>query len=177
MPKTKDQKKELVEELSREFKDIKAAVFTNYQGLTVAELDELRSRLREQNIRYSIVKTTLARLAIKDADLKDVEIPKIKKPLAIAFSRDDEVAAAKVISEFAKEHKKPEILSGILESKMIDADEVKNLAKLPCRNELLAMFVYTIKGPVSGFVNVLTGNMRGLVNVLSALKDQKEEAK
>lgn len=177
MPKTKDQKEELVAELSKEFKGIKAAVFTNYQGLTVAEIGELRSKLRDQNVRYSVVKTTLARLAVKDANLKDIEIPEIKKPLAIAFSRDDEVAAAKVISEFAKVHKKPEILSGILESKMIDADEVKNLARLLGRNELLAKFVYAIKSPISGFVNVLAGNMRGLVNVLAALKDQKEEAK
>ena len=177
MPKTRKQKEELLDELTTEFVEQKATVFTNYEGLTVEEIDELRNELREAGVIFSVVKTTIAKLAMKEAGLKDVELPDVKRPLAIAFSHDDEVSAAKIIAKFAKKNKKPEILSGILEGKLLSVDEVKNLAKLLSRDELLAKFVYTIQGPVSGFVNVLAGNLRGLVGALNAIKEQKGEAK
>lgn len=175
MPKTRKQKEELVQKLKEDFNNLKAAVFTNYQGLTVGELDELRELLRKEGVKYSVVKTNLARIAAKDTELKNIEIPDIKKPLAIAFGLQDEVAAAKIISKFAKEHKKPEVLFGVLEGRAISAQEVASLAKLPSRDELLAKFVGTIKAPISGFVNVLAGNIRGLINVLNSLKEQKDK--
>ncbi len=172
MAKTRDQKEQMMTSLLEKIQNSKSAVLVDYRGLKVKETEELRKALRVKSVEVTVAKNTLVKIALKKNGIKFDE-SMFKKPLAIAFAMDDEVAPAKEIDLFASKHEALEILGGILEKEMIDASAVKQLAKLPSREELLAKLVGTINAPVSGFVNVLAGNIRGLVTVLGAVRDKK----
>ena len=174
MPKTRKQKEEDVKVLVEDMNSAKSLVMTNYQGLTVKELEELRSKMREQGVIYKVIKNTLFEVARSKSELKDIEIEEQNGQVAIAFGMEDEVSPAKTVFDFSKGHKSMEILAGILDGKYLAKIEVEALAKLPSRDELLAKTVGTIKAPITGFVNVLAGNLRGLLNVLNSIKDNKE---
>lgn len=170
---TKQKKEELVQELVDRLGRAKSVVFTDYRGLTVEELNEVRNELRKQGIEYKVLKNTLFKIAAKEANL-DVELENAGgHPIAAAFGYEDEVAPARVVNAYASKNEKLEILGGVLEGKEINAIMVKSLAKLPSREELYGKLVGTLAAPMSGMVNVLQGNIRGLVNVLNAVKDQK----
>jgi large subunit ribosomal protein L10 len=170
---TKDQKKQQVEKLSKDLKESKTSVICGYKGMTVPEISELRSKLYEQYSSMQVIKKTLMKIALKKIDV-EVEPEKLDGQIAIVYGGDDEIFSPKTIHEYAKTNENLEILAGILEGKLISADEVKNLAKLPTREELLAKVVGSAKAPISGFVNVLSGNLRNLVFALSAIKETKE---
>lgn len=171
MAKTREQKESSVAALNDKLDQAKSAVLIDYKGLKVKETEELRKSLRQKSVDFHIAKNTLVKIALKKHGIEfDAEI--FKKPIAIAFAMEDEVAPAKEISLFAKKHEALEILGGILEKKMIDAAAVKQLALLPSREELLAKMVGSIASPLSGMVNVLVGNLRGLVNVLQAISNK-----
>ena len=169
MPKTRTQKESIVSSLQEEVNGMKSAVFFNYFGLPVKEINLLRNDCRKENIGYKVAKKTLLKkvLAEKgyDADLSG--------EVAVLFGRQDEVAPAKVIAAFAKTHDKAKIVGGVLEGQFITADKVKALSRLPSKQELLAKVVGSIASPLSGFVNVLQGNLRGLVYTLNAIKEKK----
>ncbi len=173
MPKTRKQKEEDVKNLVDQMNEAKSLVLTNYQGLTVKELEEMRSKMREQGVSYKIVKNTLFEVARAKSEIKDAEMEQQEGQIAVAFGVEDEVSPAKIVYDFAKGHNNLEILAGILDGKYLAKSEVESLAKLPGKQELLAKTVGTIKAPITGFVNVLAGNLRGLVNVLNSIKDQK----
>jgi len=169
---TRNQKKEIVKNLTREIKDSKAVVFSDYKGLTVKDMTAMRKELRSQGIDLRVVKKTLINIALKEAGI-ELDAEKMEGQIALAISREDEVAAAKIIANVAKANENLKIVSGILGKNVLGKDEVIALSKLPTKDELLAKFVGTINAPVSGFVNVLAGNLRGLVNVLKAIADSK----
>lgn len=172
MAKTKQKKEELISKLDSQLQSAKSAVLVDYKGLKVVETEELRNILRAKGVQFNIVKNTLVKIALKKNGIEfDEEI--FKKPVAIAFAMEDEIAPAKEIDLFAKKHEAIEILAGILENKVIDAAAVKRLALLPSREQLLAKMVGSIASPLSGMVNVLVDNIRGLVNVLSAYNEKK----
>jgi large subunit ribosomal protein L10 len=164
---TKEQKKIIVEELAKKLKNSKAVVFSDYKGLTVKDMSALRKELRDQEIEFKVVKKTLINLALKDAGIS-LDVSELEGQIAMAISSGDEVAAAKIIEKTAKANENIKIVAGILGEKALNSDEVKALAKLPSKEEMLAKLVGTINAPVSGFVNVLAGNLRGLVQVLKA---------
>ncbi|MFA7253444.1 MAG: 50S ribosomal protein L10 [Patescibacteria group bacterium] len=172
MAKTREKKEELIARLEEEISGAKAAVLVDYKGLKVKETEDLRNALREKGISFNVAKNSLVKIALKKNGIT-FEEGIFKKPIAIAFGKNDEVAAAKEIDLFAKKHEAMEILGGILEKKMIDAEMVKKLASLPSREELLAKMVGSIASPLSGMVNVLAGNLRGLVNVLKAVNNKQ----
>lgn len=163
--------KELVEKLSQ----AKGAVIINYRGITVLQDTKLRRKLREAGVEYNVVKNTMTRLAAQELEITGLDTY-LEGPSAIAISKVDPVAPAKIISEFAKEFEIIEIKAGLLEGKVIDADGVKALANLPSREVLLAKLLGTLNVPITGFVNVLAGNIRNLVYVLEAVRKQKESA-
>ena len=172
MAKTREKKEVMIASLEEKFAKAKAAVIVDYKGLKVKETEELRKALRQKGVEFNIAKNTLAKIALKKNGIEfDEGI--FKKPIAIAFTYADEVAPAKEIDLFAKKHEALEILGGILEKKMLDADAVRRLAALPSREELLAKMVGSIASPLSGMVNVLAGNLRGFVQVLNAYKEKK----
>ncbi|MEI8143151.1 MAG: 50S ribosomal protein L10 [Candidatus Berkelbacteria bacterium] len=174
MAKTREQKGKSLLSLDESLESAKSAVLIDYRGLKVKETEELRNLLRAKNVSMHIVKNSLVKIALKK---KGIEIDEgiFKKPVAIAFSLEDEVAPAKEIVLFAKKHEAVEILAGILENKMISASTVTMLSRLPSKDQLRAQLVGTIAAPLNGLVNVLSGNLRGLINVLSAYSKAKGE--
>lgn len=173
MAKSKQQKEEIAKVLGEKFSQAKTAIFTNFEGLNVTEVNELRSKLREHNIDYMVAKRTLIDLSLKNSELKDISVDDVSGGLGIAFGYDDEVLPAKELASFAKEHEALKLIGGIFQNKFIDSGEVAALAALPSKEELLVKLVWLIQYPVSGLVNVLAGNMRKLLYTLQAIKDSK----
>lgn len=150
----------------------KAMVFTGYHGLSVPEIEALRRELRAEKVSYRVIKKTLLQKAFGTGQI-DIDAKGLGPDLAVAFGLSDEVAAAKILAKFQKEHEALKIYGGLLENKFIDKAAVMSLAKLPSKQELYAKLVGTINAPVSGFVNTLAGVTRSFVNVLNAIKDSK----
>ena len=169
------EKEATVAELKEKFSRAQAVVLTNYRGLTVAEMTELRKKLREAGLEYKVAKNTLTRLAVQDfvGGGLDAYLP---GPTGLAFSYNDPVTPAKILSDFAKTHKALEIKAGVLENKVIDAAGVKALAELPPREVLIAQLLGVLQGPIRGLVTVLSGPQRNLVYALDAVRRQKEAA-
>lgn len=173
MAKANIQAKEpVVQEIKGKLEASKGAVLADYRGLNVAQVTELRRRLREAGVEYKVVKNTLTKLAAAELGLEGLN-PYLEGPTAIAFGIEDPVAPAKILSEFAKTNKALEIKAGVLEGKVIDFNGVKALADLPSREVLLAKVLGGMQAPLYGFANVLQGNLRNLVYVLEAIRKQK----
>ncbi|MFW6030407.1 MAG: 50S ribosomal protein L10 [Halanaerobiales bacterium] len=167
------EKEAAVAELAENFTNAKSMVITDYLGLNVDEMTELRSQLREAGVEYKVVKNTLAKIAAEKAEVNDVD-EYIVGPTAIAFGLEDVVSPAKVLVDFAKDHNNLEIKAGTLNGGIISKEKVESLADIPSREQLLAKAFAGMKAPISGLVNVLQGNVRGLVQVLNQIRDQKE---
>jgi large subunit ribosomal protein L10 len=170
---TRKKKEALVADLVAKLTSAKSVVFTDYRGLTVEEIDEVRNQLRTEGIEFRVVKNTLFKLAAHKAGIEITEDVTHGHPVAIAFAGEDEVAPAKITFTYSKKNDKFAIVGGILEGKQISDIMVKSLATLPSREELYAKIVGSIASPLSGMVNVLSGNVRGLVTVLGAIRDGK----
>lgn len=172
MPKSKAQKKKIVSDFEDKLDRVKTAVFVNFAGLPVKEINQLRSQCRAAGIDYVVAKKTLLKkvLSAKNYQATDKEL---NGEIAAIFSYEDEVAAPKLIKAFIKDHDKMKITAGILDGGLIDQGKVLALAALPSKLELLAKLVGSIASPLSGLVNVLQGNLRGLVCVLNAVREQK----
>ena len=172
MPKTRAQKEEAVSSLVANINDAKAAVFANYQGLTVPQLEELRGQCREAGVNCIASKKTLVKRALSDAGM-DVDTKAFQGGIVSFFGTTDEVTPAKIVAEFAKKNTVVTIFGGLLEGQYINDKKVKELSALPSKEELLAKLVGSLNAPVSGFVNVLAGNLRGFVGVLNVIKEAK----
>ncbi|MCY0887442.1 MAG: 50S ribosomal protein L10 [Alicyclobacillaceae bacterium] len=151
---------EIVERLSRS----KATVVTDYRGLTVAEVTELRKQLRDAGIDFQVLKNTLARRATALTSLSDLD-EYLKGPTAIAFSYDDPVRPAKILSDFARRHKALELKGAVVEGRVIDAQGVSELATLPSREGLLSMLLSVLQAP-----------MRNLAYAVSQVAEKQESA-
>ena len=176
MAKTREQKKVIIKNLEDMMAKSKSVVFAQFDGLGVKENEELRSKLREQGSEYYVAKKTLMSLAFKEnKNMPEVAVGELEGKIAAVFGYEDEVAPAKTIAEFKKDHEEAvDFAGGILENRFISAEEVTALSKLPSRNELYAKIVGSINAPVSGFVNALAGNLRNLVYVLKAVETKKQ---
>jgi large subunit ribosomal protein L10 len=172
MPATKQAKQQLVKDLVAEVNASKEEVLVGYQGLTVAELEELRRKLRASGISMRVVKNTLIERVMTEAKVEGLVPRDSKKPLALVIGKD-EVMPAKLLVEFGRTHKALEIVGGAIDRKAVDAAQIKALAAMPTREEMLGIVVRTIAAPVSSFVRVLGGVPRGLVQVLSAAAKSK----
>ena len=173
-------KQAVVAQLKEQLESAKGVVLTSYKGLTVAQDTELRRELREAGVSYHVVKNTMLRIAAKEAGLEGIE-EHLEGTTAFAFSTEDAVAPAKVICSFIKKNKleDAEVLTvkvGMVEGKVIGVDEVKALAALPSREELIAKLLGSMNAPISNTVNVLQGVIRNAVYVLDAIRSQKESA-
>lgn len=173
MAKSKEQKQSILTGIKDELQGMKSAIFVNFFGIKVKEINELRRKCREEKVNYVVTKKTLLKKALAERGLEGIDQSGLSGEVAAVFGQADEVAPAKIISEFAKKHEQMKVIGGVLEGKLIDAAMVKSLASLPSKQELLAKMVGSISSPLSGFVNVLQGNLRGLVQVLNAIKDKK----
>lgn len=167
MPKTKQQKSEQIAAISERISRAKSAVFTNFAGLTVKEVTELRRLCREAGAEYLVAKKTLMRKAFTEAKL-DVDPETFGGEVATVFGFADEVAPSRITVQFSKGHPALKPFGGLLERQYVAAEKIKELSALPSKQQLIAQVVGSIGAPISGFVRVLAGNLRGLVQVLSA---------
>ncbi len=173
MAKTRKDKEVIVANVADKFRRMKAASFMSVSGYTMEHANALREKARENGAEVFVAKKTLIALAAKEAGIDGVDAKVLQGSILTAISFNDEVTSAKILKDFAKDNESMKIVAGILEGKPLSGKEVEYLASLPSKEQLYAQFVYTLNGPVSGFVNVLAGNIRGLVTVLGAIKDQK----
>lgn len=170
-----DAKKKITEDLHDRFVKSAIILVTDYKGLNVPALNDLRRRLRAEEVEYQVVKNSLLVRAANDTEAALIK-EYFKGPSAIAISYTDAVAPAKVLTQFAKENDKLAIKGGVLRGKVLDVDAVKALASLPGREVLLGQLLATLNSVPTSFVRALAQIPRGLLNVLTAIRDQKEAA-
>ena len=171
----KQTKEALVAEFAEKLKEAKAAFLADYRGLDVDQANDLRNKLRETGVEYRVVKNTLLRLAAKDTGAACFD-EYLSGPTAIAVAHEDPVAPAKALVEFAKKNDAFELKVGMLDGKLLAVADIKALAELPSREELLAKMLGSMSAPATNFVGVLAAVPRSFVQVLAAIKDQKDAA-
>lgn len=164
-----------VAELKELFVNSKCVILVDFCGLTVAQDTVLRRKMREAGVYYNVVKNTLVRIAAQEAGIEGLE-PSLEKNTAIAVAPEDPVAVAKIICDFAKENKELKVKVGVLDGKVITAEEIKALAALPPKEVLIAKMLGSMNSPITGFVNVLQGTIRNVVYALDAVRKAKESA-
>lgn len=164
-----------VAELKELLTNSKCTILVDFCGLTVAQDTDFRRKMREAGVHYNVVKNTLLRIAAVEAGIEGLE-SSLEKNTAIAVAPEDPVAVAKIICDFAKENKALKIKVGVLDGKVINADDIKALAALPPREVLVAKILGSMNAPITGFVNVLQGTIRNVVYALDAVRKQKESA-
>jgi len=170
-----EQKKQVVSELSEKIKSAKTIVFVDHRGLTVEQDTELRNALRKEGVQYGVVKNTLTRFAARENGLEGLDTY-FNGPTAMALSTNDLVAPAKVMAEYADKFEKLDIKVGVVEGKIVSAQDINVIAKLPPREVLVAKVLGGFNAPISGFVNVLNANLRGLAVALNAIAEKKAQA-
>ena len=167
---SKDKKNELVADLTELLENAKTTVYAKYQGLTVAELQELRKAAREAGVKIKVVKNRLVRVAMGQIGAhKDTDTTGLTGQLLYAISNEDEVAPAKVLAEFAKTHDALNLLGGFSNlGNSLSEEEVKALAAMPSKNELIAQVVAQLLSPATDSISALAGGLSGIVSGLEA---------
>ncbi len=160
-----------VEQMQNTLSEYNSLIFTNYRGLTVEEITNLRKKLYEKGILYQIVKNKLLGIALKNANIEGLD-NYLLGPSAVAFAKDDYVSSSKILSDFAK-NSSLELKGGYADSRAVSKSEVEELAKLPSKEVILSKVLACLKSPASGFINVLNGPIRSLVYTLKAISEQK----
>ena len=166
-------KEQLVTELRDKIKGAQALYYTDFTGLNVKRMTDLRRRLRRAGVEYVVIKNTLALRAVNESGLVG---ERLRGPTGLIVSRDP-VAAAKVLSDFAKENdQRPAVKGGMLDGKSIDKEQVKRLAAMPSREQMLAELGAGLQSPMAAFVGALNGLLYMFAGALDALKTQREGA-
>lgn len=165
---------EQVAQLRALLESSKGAILTDYRGLTVSEITDLRRRLQLVGAEYHVVKNTLFSIACSDAEapLRD----HLAGPIAVAFAPEEPAAAAKAIFDFIRDKRKSDVKVGYIDGVIYDSEGVRRLSQLPPRNVLLAEILGAIEAPISDFVGTLQGILNDFVWTLQAVQDQKAGA-
>ena len=170
----RNEKEQLVTELTTKIKSAKALYYTDFTGLNVKRMTDLRRRLKKAGIEYVVIKNTLALRAVNYSGLVGT---RLKGPTGLIVSKDP-VSAAKLLTDFAKENEqKPTVKGGMLEGVAIDEAQVKKLASMPSREQMLAELGASMQAPMAAFVGALNGLLYMFAGALDALKTQRDEAK
>ena len=170
-----EKKKEIAQNLREKFSRSKVVIVTDYKGLDVTTINDLRRKLGEFGIEYKVVKNTLLIRASEETDVALIK-DSFKGPSAIALSYDDPVAPAKVLTKFSEEHNELEIKTGVMDGKVLDLGAIKVLSALPSREVLVGQFLSVANGVTTGFVRSLNVIPAQFLNILQAIKEQKEAA-
>ena len=169
------QKKNIVDDLNQRFSKFAIVIVSDYKGLNVSSINDLRRRLKKENIEFQVVKNSLLTRASEKTDV-DLIKDHVKGPNAVALSYDDPVAPAKILTDFAKDNAALEIKVGVMNGKVLELSEIKTLSALPSREELLAKLLATFNAVPSSFVKTLNEIPKKMLYLLSAVKEQKEAA-
>jgi large subunit ribosomal protein L10 len=174
MIRTKAQKQETVTALAARLKRTTTLYVTDFTGLDVAKMTQLRRRLRQAGTDFVVVKNTLARRALGDAQVPGLE-DHLAGPTGLVLAGADPVAAAKVLADFAREFEKPAIKVGLVDGKAVTPAQVKRLASLPPRLELLSQLGGTLQAPMASFAGALNGVLTNMVGALEALRAKRAD--
>jgi len=170
------EKEAQVELIQEKLSQAQAVVLADYRGLTVDEMTELRKKLRDAGVEFRVVKNTLARLAVRKANIEGLD-SHLEGPTAMAFGDKDPVAPAKVLHTFARGHKNLELKMGLLENKILSRQELEALATLPAREVLLTQLAGVMQAPLRNLGMVLSAPIRNMAYTLEAVrKKQAQEA-
>lgn len=170
-----EEKKKAVDELAEKVQGASVIISTDYGGLTVAEMTDLRRKLRAQQVEFRVVKNTLARFAATKAGKENLD-KIVAGPTAVALGYDDIAAPARILLEYIRSTKsRLKISGGLVENRVLSVAEVSTLATMPPKEVLVAKLLGNLKGPLYGLVNVLNANIAGLTYVLSARQKQLEK--
>ena len=167
------EKEQLVSELKEKLQGATALYYTDFTGLNVKRMTDLRRRLRKANVEYVVIKNTLALRAVNESGLVG---ERLRGPTGLVVARDP-VAAAKVITDFAKENdKRPAVKGGVFEGKAIDTAQVTKLASMPSREQMLAELGAGLQSPMAAFLGALNGLLYMFAGALESLRQQRESA-
>lgn len=166
-------KEEVVAEFHSKFQEIQGAVLTNYQGLSVAAISEIRRAFREEGVHFQVVKNRLAQIASKDTPLEVIQGDFVG-PVAIAYSQEDATAPARVAFKCAEKEEKFEITCGYVDNERLDASGVETLSKLPTRDELRAQLLRVCNAPATKLVRTFNAVPQQIAILLSNFKEQAE---
>lgn len=158
-----EKKKSVVQEITEQFRESQSTVVVNYRGLDVAEVTALRKELRDAGVEYKVYKNTMTRRAVANVELEELN-DTLVGPTAVAFSKDDVVAPARIINNFAKDHEALEIKGGVIEGEVASVEQIKELAQLPDHDGLVSMLLSVLQAPI-----------RNLAYATKAIAEQKEE--
>lgn len=164
---------EKVERLKEKLREAKGFILTDYRGLTVAEISELRRALRKAAVEYRVVKNSLAQLAAREVGMQGLE-RYLEGPTAVAFTAEDPVATAKMLATFSKRAPILQIKAGLVDGRVLPREEVLALAELPPREVMLARMVGLMVAPLQGLASVLSGSLRGFVIGMDQVRQRKE---
>jgi len=165
MPKTKTQKQSILQQIAENLKNQQSLLFVDYKGIGVKDLSLLRKQLKEVGAKLEVAKKTLLSRAFKEQGI-DADFKNMEGQIALIYSFEDPLAGIKTTHTFAKKRDDIKLLAGYMENQMLDAGQVKELALLPSREQLLGRFVGTIAAPMQGLITVFEGNIKGLMYVL-----------
>jgi large subunit ribosomal protein L10 len=168
-------KKQMVQGLHEKLSKAKAVILTDFRGLNTSAMNELRNQLREASVEYRVVKNTLVSRASDGTDMAALK-DHFFGPSAVALSYDDPIVPAKVLTKFGEQYAALEIRAGIVDGKVVHAEDIKRLAKLPSWEGVMAQLLSVLNGPARSFLTVLNGVPRNLVAVLHAIKEKKASA-
>lgn len=158
----REEKVQAVADIATKLRESQTTVVVDYRGLTVAQVTDLRKQLREAGVEFKVLKNSLTRLATKQVGLSELD-QHLLGPNAIAFSANDLIAPAKILVDFAKKNDKLEVKGGVIEGKVVGAEQIKQLASLPSREGLLSMLLSVLQAP-----------MRNFALAVKAVAEQKE---
>lgn len=167
------EKQEIIEEIKGKLSSAQIAILTDFQGLKVAEMTELRKLLRKADIDYKVYKNTLIRLAAKELGITGLD-QYLVGSTALAFSRKDDLATpSKILKDFSAKHQRLKIKAGVLNNKAINADSVNELVNLPPKEYIISMVLGGMQAPIKKLLGVLQAPLRDLASVLRNLADKR----
>jgi large subunit ribosomal protein L10 len=169
----RSEKEQIIAEVKEKIERAKGLYFSDFTGITVEQITELRREFRKSNIDYQVVKNTLARKALESVTGYDTILDKLVRPTGIAFGYDDPIAPAKIIKKFREKNEKLTLKICVIEKQVFDGKQLDEIAKLPTRGEIIAGIMGSIQAPASGIVGSINAVMRDLVNVIDAIEKKK----
>ncbi len=167
------EKEQTVSDISEAIRGSKSIYLTDFTGMNVDLVSRMRRKLRDAKVDYRVAKNTLTKRALHEHGVTGLD-PYLEGPTGIAFGVD-EVGAAKVLSDFAKEFEKPAVKAAFVAGHLYGPDGVKVLAQLPPREVLLGQFIGALRSPMQGVVGVLSGSLRQMVGVIDAIGKKKQD--
>jgi large subunit ribosomal protein L10 len=169
----KEEKEQIVAEVTETVSRSTAMYFTDFSGLTVEQATDLRRELRKAGIEYRVVKNTLIKKALETATGYDKVYDKLVGPTGVAFAFEDVVAPARVIDKFIEKHKKLSLKAAVLEKQVYDGSKLKELAALPSKKDLMSSILGSIQSPLAGVPTVVNAVLRDLVSVIGEIEKKK----